>query len=164
MTSDEQYEADINVALDELRARYGRCNSNYDNLQNKFFALLAGQLAVATLLFSSGFTDGNFHDPTGKVFFIIGAVFLVAAIGIAFMSVSSSTWAEVPELRRILENDEIKAHPGIKFKERIKLDYEGAVEDCTRLYRKRATNLDWSIRSFVVGVILLLMLKLITRS
>lgn len=153
---------DLQIALDELRACYARCNSNYDQLQNKLFALLAGELTIATFIFA---TDSQFipSQAYGRVFFGLGTSLLVIAIGIGFVSVSSNRWAEVPDRRRILDNSEMAAHPGKDFLLRLKEDYEETIDFCTDQYVKRTAYLDWSIRLFVAAAILLLVLKFIKQ-
>lgn len=156
---------DLSVAIDELRARYARCNTAYDNLQTKFFALLAGQLTVAALLFSGYFSgDQNLGMPIelyGRVIFFTAVAMMLVAIGLAILSVSSnSNWAETPEIRRILNNAEIAAHPGADFLQRIKCDYEEAIAQCEMCINERAQKLDWSIRLSVGSIIIFLMLKI----
>lgn len=157
-------ESDLTVAIDELRARYARCNNAYDNLQTKFFALLAGQLTVAALLFSGYFNGQSLGMPDelyGRVIFFTAVAMMLVAIGLAILSVSSnSNWAETPEIRRILDNDEIAAHPGEKFLKRIKCDYEEAIAQCEACINERAQKLDWSIRLSVGSIIIFLMLKI----
>lgn len=162
MQQNPQYKEDLKIALDELRARYARCNNKYDQLQTKFFALLAGQLTVAALLLAPFFTGENMKLPDetyGLIIFLVGVALLVGAIGLSFMSASSNEWAEAPERRRILGNEEIKAHSDVDFLERIKEDYDTAIEFCESKFDKRASRLDWSIRMFVLAVIILLVLK-----
>lgn len=160
-----QYEYDLAIAVQELRDRYARCHSKYDQLQTKFFALLAGQLTIATLLFSNYFSGSadSLKLPitvAGWIFFVVASAMLIIAIGISFWSVSSNRdWAETPERVRILDNDEIKKHPGPEFLERIKADYNEAINVCDNCHEERAFRLDWSIRLFIISVIILLVVK-----
>lgn len=158
----DQYEQDIRVAIDELRLRFSYCDSDYNQLQTKFFALLAGEVAIATFLLADNqefhrvFTSGSIIM---QLFFVGGLLCLMAAIGIAFVYTRSVKAAIAPEIKRILGNTEIKAHPGIDFLERIKEDYEEAIAICDEDNDRRARKLDWSIDLFVIAAIILMIFK-----
>lgn len=142
---DTQYHADLKIAIVELQARYARCNNKYDLLQTKFFALLAGEIAIATLLFSGYFENQALILPStlsGKIFFFSAVGMFLTALGLAFISVSSNhDWAETPEMKRILDKEEIKAHAGTNFLERIVEDYKEAIKTCDDCFEKRTKKL-----------------------
>lgn len=145
----------LTLSLEEARKKYDRLNSDYHNLRGRLFTLLAAELAVVTYLFAS---DGNIlpRQLYGIIFFAVGVSMLAVAAVILFVAVSSVVWAvplNIPELK----NKYNLSHD--KYLEHMRDDYLESYAFCLEKHQSRTKMFDWSIRLFLIGVTILLILK-----
>lgn len=147
----------LKLALSEYRHVYDHVAKGYDQLRIKALAMLAGEVALGTFIFSSS-TLIVPREYYGKVFFFSGIFFLLASLGIILSTLRSMDW-KIPS-----DPDDVQALK-TKFsteKDYLKFivdDYLMCIHFCKNLSEKRVGRFNWAIIALSVSAIMLLVIK-----
>ena len=152
------------LALKELHRLYDHLCRNYDQLRLKTLALLAGEVAIITFIFSSTVYSGGKMIPLlpaenyGKVFYW-GGVIIIGLAFILFLSVISKvTWQiplDLPEVERLHKIHSTEE----SFLEYIVNDYVGCIKYVLAKNEERQSRFNWGVYALVIGVIILMVIK-----
>lgn len=148
----------LKVSLDELRRFFDHVSNIYDQLRVKALALIAGEVATATFIFSA---DNTRHIPAEsgmKIFYFSGIVILGAAFGILLWIVASFTWKiphDLDDSNKLYK----KYNSELEFLEYLHDDFIGAIQHCLPAVDKKARKFNWAIYLLAAGIIMLLVIK-----
>jgi hypothetical protein len=151
-------EETIKLALEDLRRLYDHISHNYDSLKNRVLALIAGEVAIASYIFSGKDFDIAKQGTPENIFFGIGVGLLAVSFGALLWIVSTASWViplDLSESQKLYKRYNSK----LEYLEYIKEDYE----DCTALcLRKMATRARvYNVTLFILSgaIIMLLVVK-----
>ena len=151
----------LELAMVELRQKYLNLNNDYDNLGTKIFTLIATELVITTFLFTFKITANKplfaLNNVAIIILFGIGMGGIMIAIGLLFWATTSNKWAYPAELK------ELKLLNYSKYSdmlEEIKDDYIAAYNYCITRYNHRRIAFDGSVLMFIVGAIILMVIKI----
>jgi hypothetical protein len=154
----------LEITLLELRRLHGAITQSFDNLRGKALALLAGEVAIVTFLFSA--SDGKqkafFHDqvPTyGIVFYGLGIALLGVAFLIFLYVISTVSWHQPPEEKDVANITDRFNHDPLKFLEYLKDEYIESINHCGKITSTKAIRFMWGVYSLSLGIFIILMLK-----
>ncbi|MEO5499730.1 MAG: hypothetical protein ABIR46_04485 [Candidatus Saccharimonadales bacterium] len=154
----------LTIALDELRLLHNNINTSFDNLRNKALALLAGEVAIVTFIFSSD-NDGNswFLDNSvplyGLVIYAVGITLLAYAFAMFLAVISSATWKHPPEKKDIADlNHRFHKNP-VEFLSYLKNEYVNAIDHCVGIINQRSDKFMRGVYTLSGGIIILVVVK-----
>jgi len=144
------------LAINELREFYIAVSNSYDQLRIKALAMIAGEVAIITFIFS-----GKFPLPKvvyGIVFFSI-ALLLISISFLSFLWIISPVrWehpTDVDALRKVDKNFKNRE----TFLEQLVQDHHNAIDICSRILTRKAKAFVWAIYLLSIGIFILLMIK-----
>jgi hypothetical protein len=157
------YKELLTLSVGELRRLYDHVSTSFDNLRTKGLALLAGEVAIVTFLFSA---DGSHkallahQTPVyGIIFYGVG-IFLLALAFLALLYVIASVpWKHPPDHQDVVNlTDRFNDSP-IKFLEYLQREYLACISHCAGLLTVKAKRFMWAVYSLSLGIFIVLMLK-----
>jgi hypothetical protein len=162
---DTETEVILQVALDELRIVHEKISNVYDQLRIRILALLAGQVAIVTFLFS-GDKDERIHLPletSGKIFLAIGILCMILAfILFVYLIASTRDWpipGDMNEIEQINNGNDNRYDSLEKFLLFLRKDYLEGNRECIKTIAKKATKFNLALYLLLAGVIILLVIK-----
>ena len=161
---DDRKKEILNYTIDELRLLYSSINSSFDNLRNKALALLAGEVAITTFIFTADVRQDNWFINAaapvyGIVLFFVGVGLLVYAFGMFLAVISSAQWTHPPEERDVINPDSRFHNDPLEFLEYLKSEYLRAINHCTKVINARSRRFMHGVYSLSGGIIILILVK-----
>lgn len=152
------------LALVELRELHKSITSSFDNLRTKALALLAGEIAIVTFLFSSNESaHARFFRESvpiyGVVFYGIGIALLSASFLLFLNVISSVTWSQPPDDKDVIHVTDRFNHSPLKFMSSLRDDYVESINHCASVQNVKSTRFMWGIYCLSIGIFVTLMLK-----
>jgi hypothetical protein len=148
----------LRFAIDELRRTYDHISNIYDQLRVKALAVIAGEVAITTFIFSGELSPYP-KELYGKIFFFVAIGFLGVSFALLLWMISPLTW-KIPVEMEEVEGDLDDRHSDLQhLLEYTKKDYIAKITYCNELVSKRARRFIWTIYSLSGGAIILLVLK-----
>ncbi|HKR81890.1 MAG TPA: hypothetical protein VJR27_02730 [Candidatus Saccharimonadales bacterium] len=148
----------LKISLAELRRFYDHVSNIYDQLRVKSLALIAGEVAIVTFIFSDS-TAREIPDSAAlRTFFFAGILFLILAFSLLLWTISSFPW----QISHDLEDSQklYKKYEAEKdFLEYLHDDFIGAIGECLPRVEKKSKRFNWTIYLLAAGVIILLVIK-----
>lgn len=156
--NDTQKTKILQASIDELRRFYDHVSNIYDQLRLKALALIAGEVAIASFIFSSPNTN---HIPSGsalRIFYFSGLILMGLAFALLLWTISSFDW-KIPHdlydsgsLYKKFEDEKA-------FLEYLHDDFIVAINHCLPAVNRKTKRFNWTIYLLAVGVIILLVIK-----
>lgn len=146
----------------ELRRLYDYVAHSFEHVRNKALALLVGEVAVVTFLFSGGGFNGilaNSQPAYGTVIYGLGIALLIYAFVMYFSVVSTIQWpfpTEEPDMKN--PSAKFKNNP-LEFQKYLHAEYMSKVPQCIVKVRQRSL---WFMRgtyALAVGVFLIILVR-----
>lgn len=162
MPNDE--ERTLTVVIEELRRMYDCVGSDFESLRTKALALLAGEVAIVTFLFSTD-TIGNkgFSVPLtpayGAILFAFGCILLLTAFVLFLTVVATVRWTHPPTEKDIIDLKDRFDNDPVRFLRYLKNDYIGAINHCVGKINGRARRFMIAVYAFSIGVFMLILIK-----
>lgn len=155
----------LRIALDELRRVHEHVSNAYDGLRTRVLAMLAGQVAIVTFLFSG--TDssriGIPPDTAGRIFLTIGIVALISSFALfVYLTASSKGWpvpGDINEIEEIDNGNDCRYDTVEKFLLFLRKDYLQSTRECINILEKKAIRFNIALYLLLVSVIILLAIK-----
>lgn len=150
------------LVVDELRRHYDNLADSFNHLRGKALALLVGEVAMVTFLFSSESGSRDQFAVTqvyGGVFLLVGVLAMFYAF-LQFLSViSSAQLSHPPETKMTRNLEKYFDNNPVAILEYLKSEYELAIEHWVGLMGVRARRFMWGIYGFSAGSFILIVLK-----
>jgi hypothetical protein len=146
----------------EVRRLYDYISGSMDRLRTKTLALLAGEVAIVSFLFSSGKTDENRDIITSVsdiVFFGTGVALLALAFVLFLWLLQPVDWEHPPDTAELLESDRHFGGNGEKFLERVLKHYLRVIPECNRKLSSRSRKFVQAVYFLAIGVFIVAVLK-----
>lgn len=160
-TKEENEKELLQICVGELNELYESIEQSMEHVRTKGLALLAGEIAIATFLFSpqkNGFFTNNV-PLYGFVMFGLGIFLLFFSAGVFLYVLSKVKWKRPPEEADIANiNKRFNSSP-YEFLEYMKDGYTSAINHCGEKVTKRANALMVGIYSFSFGIALVILVK-----
>lgn len=153
----------VKLSLEELRHLFNRITRIYDNLKSRTLAIVAGEVAVVSFIFSGkGITIDKDTDLAVKIFYLVGILMVGIAFLILLWIISTSNW-KLPY--DTTESRKLKAwyDSEIKLLTTIKEDYETCIDFCLSKIASRGKIFNITLIILSAGVIILMVLKFSTQ-
>lgn len=150
----------IRLSLDEHRRRYDNINNIYDQLRIKALALIAGEVAIITFLFSGWDFFKLIQGGDRLLLFVTGIILLGIAFGFLLWIISTVQW--------MIPHDYSTAGKWLKdknysnyhsFLEYMHDDYLTATKHCENIVNNKCKKFNWSIFLLAGGVIIVMVIK-----
>jgi len=158
---DKEKAAILETALQEARSKYQNLNTDYGNLGTKIFTLIATELVITTFLLTFRLNSNrpifSLEHLAVIIFFAVGLASILCALGVLFWATTSNRWASPGELKELKQ---LRFLTHIDFLEELKNDYLEAYQYCRGRYDKRRVAFDSSVIMFVMGAIILMVIKI----
>lgn len=156
----------IKLCVDELKELYTSIEKSMEHVRNKGLALLGGEIAIVTFLFSptqsQGKVDSFFNGDVpvyGFIVFGLGVLLLFLSAGVFLYVLSKVRWQRPPSKDDISNiNKRFNSSP-YEFLEYMKDGYVAAIEHCGRVVSRRANALMLGIYMFSTGILLVILIK-----
>ncbi len=147
----------LEAAIVEQQHTFARVSNIYDQLRLKALAVLAGEVAMITFLFSG---DGVAlpEETYGKLFYYTGVVALLFAFGLLMWTISPLLW-KMPYDTYSSKDLISKYKTKLAFLEYLNDDYMEAINHCSSNVSRRSKRFNWTIYTLCVGVTILLAIK-----
>jgi hypothetical protein len=145
------------VAISELQRIYDHVSNSFDQLRVKTLALIAGEVAIVSFIFSGDQT----LVPTqtyGKILLGLGLSFMAVAFTMFLWTISSMPWLIPVTLQEVEDIDE-RYEDTQAFLKFVKKDYIECINHCMKKVEPRAKRFDTAIYLLMLGVIIVLVIK-----
>jgi len=162
MATDNQKEL-MQVCVNELNELYESIEQSMEHVRTKGLALLAGEIALVTFLFSPRGKGENLLSGDvpiyGFVIFGLGILLLFLAAGTFLYVLSTVRWTRPPDEKDIADiNKRFNSDP-YEFLEYMKIGYTSAINHCARMVTRRANALMVGVYLFSFGILLVVLVK-----
>ncbi|HSX28983.1 MAG TPA: hypothetical protein VLE73_00325 [Candidatus Saccharimonadales bacterium] len=165
MSSEESEKSKtLRIALDELRRVHEHVSKAYDQLRTKALAMIAGEVAIITFLFS-GDKDtriGMPEDIASRLFLFAGLLALAAAFCLLIRSIASDGWyipGDMDEIEQIDNGKDNRYDTSEKFLLFLKKDYLESTRDCIKILNRKGKWVNWGLYLLLGGIIILVVIK-----
>lgn len=160
MASDSDKLEILKVSIKEQQSIYTHINNIYDQLRIKSLALIAGEVAIMTFLFTNWDLKKSLHDGDRVFFFFSGVVFLALAFGLLLWIISTVEW-KIPHTlessKELLSNKNRNTEQ--KFLEYLHDDYTNVNKSCMKLVSDKCKKFNWTVFLLATGVIIVMVIK-----
>lgn len=139
-----------------MRCFFNHVSNIYDQLRLKALAVLAGEVAIVTFMF----TDKGIAIPDAidsRIFFFAGVLLLCLAFASLLWTIAPLEW-KIPYDQYSSENLK-KFKTQEEFLEYLNDDYCIATRHCLPLVSHKARRFTWTIYMLATGVIILMVIK-----
>lgn len=155
----------LRIALDELRRVHDHISNIYDQLRVRILALLAGQVAIVTFLFS-GNKETRINipaDDAGRIFLSIGAASMILAFTLfVYLIASTRGWpipGDMDEIEQIDNGLDNRYDTEEKFLLFLRKDYLNGNRECMKILSRKAIKFNLALYLLLAGAIILLIIK-----
>lgn len=151
-------EPTVAIVLDDLRRLYDHISANYQSLKNRVLALIAGEVAIVSFIFSGDGFELDKFTSAERIFFFLGVILLGVAFGLLLWIVSTADWQiplDVGESKKLYQRFNSK----LDYMEHIKDDYEGCVVYCLGRMATRAKVYNRTLFILSSAILILLVIK-----
>jgi hypothetical protein len=154
----------LEIALKEVRRLYDHVTSSFDHLRSHALALMGGEVAILTFLFSSKSSTNNsfFHKSVpvyGIVFYGIGIALLTCAFLIFLHVISSVRWMHPPDEKDVANVTDRFNHSTVKFLSHLIGEYIESINHCISVLNVKAKWFMRAVYALSVGIFIIVMLK-----
>jgi len=143
---------------------HDKISNAHDQLRNKALAMIAGEIAIVTFLFSGG-SDSSIKIPdeaSGIIFLFIGVFSLILSFGLLLSSVKSGIWhvpGDMEEIEQIDNGIDHRYGTLEKFLKFLRKDYLSGNRACMSIIAAKSKRVNWGLYLLLSGVIILIVLK-----
>lgn len=155
-----QKEQIIHTSLDEQRRLFDGTSNIYDQLRIKALALIAGEVAIVTFLFTGWDFRDKLMDGDRIVFFYLGILLLGLAFGFLLWIISTVPWTmphDYSNAKRWTEDKNYLNHQ--EFIEYLHDDYVAASTVNVKIVSNKCKKFNWSVFLLAGGVIIIMVIK-----
>lgn len=148
--------------VNELRRLYDYISSSMDKLRSKTLALLAGEVAVVSFLFTSNRTDPGREilvSLSDAVFLGTGVVLLILAFVIFLWLLQPVEWEHPPETSEMIESEKHYNGSEEKFLERLVAHYLRVIPSCNTKLGIKSKRFVLAVYFLALGIFLVAVLK-----
>ncbi len=151
----------LKISLEELRRHYDAITSGFDHLRSKALAVLVGELAVVTFLFSAQAPSREFAivNVSSAVFLGLGVLLLVLGFVLSLWVSSPTSWTHPPETKIVQNNTRWFQDKPENILQYLHEEYVEAIRWCGAKASRRSDMLTWAIYSLSGGILILSVLK-----
>lgn len=159
-TSEKDKIGILKISIRELENNYNRISNIYDQLRIKALALIAGEVAIVTFLFTHWDFRKVLEGSDRIIFFFTGVVLLSLAFGILLWVISTVEWKIPHDTRRAdtLLNDK-NYDSELAFLKYLNDDYAKVNEFCNSLVSRKCKRFNWTVFLLAIGVIIVMVIK-----
>lgn len=161
-TKEENEKELLQICVNELNELYESIEQSLEHVRTKGLALLAGEIALVTFLFSPQKGTNFFSESVpiyGFVIFGLGVSLLFLSAGVFLYVLSKVNWTRPPDAKDIVNiNKRFNSSPA-EFLEYMKDGYTSAINHCIKIVSKRANALMVGIYMFSAGILLVILVK-----
>lgn len=147
-------------SLREHRNNFDHINNIYDQLRIKALALIAGEVAIVTFLFSGWDFKKAVFDNDRTLVFATGILFLSLAFGIFLWIISTVQWSfphNLKSAKEILTDKNISTED--EFLEYIHDDFVIVNGRNNSIVTSKCKKFNWSVYLLSAGVIIIMVIK-----
>lgn len=150
----------LEFAIEEQRSTYGHLNNIYDQLRVKALAMIAGEIAIITFVFSGKNQDFFPEEVDRLIFFYCGIAFLGLAFALMLWIISSVSWKVPHGFDKSRRTKHLKAnYPQYKkFLEYLNDDYVKVNKHCAQIVSTKCKAFNHVIYMLPAGVIIVLVI------
>jgi hypothetical protein len=147
----------LTLAIDELRRHYDNVNDSFNHLRTKALALLVGEVAIITFIFSS---PGLVMPKIvyGIIFLATGVALLIISFVLFLAVLSSASWCHPPDTNITKRLQKFFDSP-VEFLIYMKDDYEDCIVKCIGIVGIRSSRFMWAVYAFSIGTLMLVVIK-----
>jgi hypothetical protein len=159
MATDDKLEI-IKASIKEQKRIYDHTSNIYDQLRIKALALIAGEVAIVTFLFSDWNIKKVIHDADRQFFFFAGIVLLGLAFAFLLWIISTVAWKIPHNLNKAnqLMSDK-NNNTEQSFLEYLHDDYTTVNAHIMPLVDHKCQRFNWTIFLLAAGVIIEMVIK-----
>lgn len=159
MTDTDRLET-IKVSIEEQRHLYAITSNIYDQLRIKALALIAGEVAIVTFLFTGWDFRKVLEGSDRTFFFLSGVILLGLAFAFLLWIISTVPWkmAHNFSTANVHFNDQ-NAGNYQRFLEKLHDDYCSVNKYCLNLVSGKCRKFNWSLYVLSAGVITIMVIK-----
>lgn len=146
----------------ELRRLYDYISSSMDRLRAKTLALLAGEVAIVSFLFTSNRADQSRQilvSVSDAVFLGTGAILLILAFIIFLWLLQPVDWEHPPETSELIESEKHYNGSDEKFLERLVACYLRVIPACNVKVSVRSKRFVLAVYFLAIGIFMVTVLK-----
>lgn len=153
----------LKTSVNQLSKMYDHVSNIYDQLRLKALALIAGEVAIVSFVFSPEANQKGIHIPDGsdrRVFYFAGISFLALAFGFLLWIISTVDWKlphDTQKSAKIFKDKNRDTE--LSFLEYLHDDFCDVNDYVTKLVTKKCRRMNWAIYLLSAGVIILLVMK-----
>ncbi len=150
----------IKTSIEEQKRIYDHTSNIYDQLRIKALALIAGEVAMVTFLFSNWNFRKSIHDSDREFFFITGIIFLGLAFGFLLWIISTVEWKmphSLSKAKQLLGNKNNDTEQS--FLEELHDDYTSVNGYIMPLVGHKCKKFNWTVFLLAAGVIIIMVIK-----
>ena len=148
------------ASLETHKRTYDQASNIYDQLRIKSMALLAGEVAFVTFLFSGWDFWEKVSGGDRYFLFFTGVALLLAAFALLLWIVSTVTWLFPHDMRSAQELQKDKNYRNTTdFLEYLHDDYIKAVQHNRSIVGPKCKKFNWAIFMIAAGVIIIMVIK-----
>lgn len=150
----------IELSLAEQRSTYNIVSNIYDQLRIKALALIAGEVAIVTFLFTNWDFWKLVSGGDRLVFLFAGIFLLGAAFALFLWIISTVQWVMPHDGRTAKDWEKDKNYPTYySFLQYLHDDYISANNHCEKIVSNKCKKFNWSIFLLAGGVIIIMVIK-----
>lgn len=150
----------LQASIAEHRSNYGHISNIYDQLRIKALALIAGEVAIVTFLFTNWNFRELLHDSDRIFFFFTGVGLLGLAFTILLWVISTVEWKvphNISNAKTLLGDKNHNTEES--FLEYLNDDYATVNNFCNTLVSRKCRRFNWTLYLLAAGVIIVMVIK-----
>jgi len=158
--ADENKHEILKTSIEEQRRLYDTTSNIYDQLRIKALALIAGEVAIATFLFTDWDVRKILIGSDRIFFFFTGVVLCGLAFGFLLWIISTVPWKMAHNFDTAQAWFSDKNHNShTSFLEHLHDDYCNVNKYCANIVTKKCEKSNWAVFMLSAGIIILMVIK-----
>lgn len=158
--SEDDKIAILESSITEQQRLYDIISNIYDQLRIKALALIAGEVAIVSFLFTNWDFDKALIGSDRTFFFFVGVIFLGLSLGALLWIISTVDWKMAHGLNKAKELfDNSNHNTKASFLEYLHDDYTNVNRYCSGLVGNKCRKFNWTVYLLAVGVIIIMVIK-----
>lgn len=162
-TDQENEKELLKESVAELRRLYDAVARSFDHLRTKALALLAGEVAIVTFLFSGNSSSSGLMQQSppiyGLVFYGLGIALLAFAFLMFLMVLSSITWKHPPEEKDVRNITARFNSNQVEFLHYLHNEYLEKIAYCTNKIGDKSSKFMRGLYALSIGIFLVILVK-----
>lgn len=163
-TKNENDKELLEITIKELHRLYDHVSNSFDHLRTKALALMGGEVAILTFLFSANGNSSKtfFHKSApiyGVVFYGIGIALLVGAFSAFLYVISTVSWQHPPDEKDVANVTDRFNHDVIRFLNHLISEYIESINHCIKVINLKSGRFMWGVYALSLGIFIMVMLK-----